>query len=182
MLAVLLRGAKMPRGGQLKVGPPPPKTPGVRYKATVTIDPKLPAGQGSTSFWGNVQASSKGTAAEQQLVLLHERVHQFLTPKFYLLRNFRVANRAGSYFRSSLWRYVEEALAETIAQIGVRGVRQAFTGIRFSVANGYVFLTKGGGYGPAMTGAGVVPEGAGLIGNGVIQGIAFQLWFSPKEQ
>lgn len=182
VLAVLLRGGKAPRsgtGGRVNLGPAPPKTPGVRYKPTIQADPMLPAGEGATSFWGNIRFSTRGSANEQALVLLHEKVHQFLTPKLYVLRNYRASNRAGSYMRSSLWRYIEEALAETVAQVGMNGFRQFFTGIRFPVQNGYMYLTKGGGYSPHFGGSGAVREGAALLHVGVVAGIPFELRFEP---
>jgi hypothetical protein len=108
-------------------------------------------------------------------------VHQFLAPKLYVLREYRVSNRASSYMRSSLWRYIEEALAETVAQVGVHGIRQFFTGIKFPVQNGYMYLTKGGGYSPHFTGSGAVTEAAGLLYNGTVSGIAFELRFQPNN-
>lgn len=91
-----------------------------------------------------------------------------------------MVNRAGSYFRSSLWRYFEEALAETVAQVGVNGLKSFFVGLRFPVNNGFVFLTRGGGYNVHMKGVGIVPEAAALIGSGFMNGIAINLWFSSK--
>jgi hypothetical protein len=184
VLAVLFRGAKAPRtakGGRLSPGAPPPRTPGLRFKPTIRDDPALPAGEGSTSFWGNIKVSAQGAAAERALVLLHEKVHQFLTPKLYLLRGYRVSNRASSYMRSSLWRYIEEALAETIAQVGVNGFKNFFQGIRFPVDNGYMYLKVGGGYSSAFTGSGFIPEAASLLYNGVVSGIAFELWILPDR-
>lgn len=182
VLAVLFRGARRPgTGGRMPVGrPPPPRGGGVRYRPTTKRDPSLRAGEGGTSLWGDIRVSTRGSLTDQRLVLLHERVHQFLAPKFYVLRNFRVENRAGSYFNSSLWRYVEEALAETTAQVGVSGMREFFTGISFPVRNGYVSLTRGGGYNASMRGRGVLPEIGTLIGTGTVQGIAYNLWFSPQ--
>jgi hypothetical protein len=162
------------------VGRSPPATPGRRYKPNVTGSNSLRAGAGSTSFWGDITVSLRGAANDQKIVLMHERVHQFLAPKLYVLRNFRVANRAGSYFRSSLWRYIEEMMAETIAQVGVNGIRSFFVGVRFPVANRYVYLTQGGGYNPMMTGGGIVPEGAALIATGIISGLSFSLWESAN--
>ena len=175
VLAVLFRGRAT--GGRVRVGPPPPRTPGSRYRPSITQDAGAATGSGSTSFWGNIRVSTQGTATDRALVLLHEKVHQFLAPKLYLLRDFRVANRGSSYFGSSLWRFIEEALAETIAQVGVVGFRQFFTGIRFPVQNGYVFLTRGGGYGAAMQGRGVLPESAALLARGTAAGMAFDLYF-----
>jgi len=184
VLAILFRGAKSPRtgyGGRLNLGPPPPKTPGIRYKPTVLQDSNLAAGEGSTSFWGNIKVSTQGSANDRAVVLIHERVHQFLAPKLYILREYRASNRASSYMRSSLWRYIEEALAETVAQVGVNGFREFFTGIRFPVQNGYMFLTKGGGYSPHFSGSGAIIEAAGLLYNGMVSGILFELRFQPSN-
>lgn len=175
VLAVLFRGRA--RGKRLDIGLSPPRAPGARYRPTITQNPAAPAGTGSTSFWGDIKVSTQGSATDRALVLLHERVHQTLAPRLYVLRNFRVNNRARSYFGSSLWRYVEEALAETAAQIGVNGMRQFFVGIRFPVQNGYVFLTRGGGYNMYMAGRGVMPEGAALLTTGIAAGMTFNLYF-----
>lgn len=151
------------------------RSPGFRYKPGITKDPSRPAGTGATSFWGDIVISTKGSAQDQALVLLHERVHQALAPRFYLLRDYRVSNRAGSYVRSSLWRYIEEAMAETVAQVGVRGVTEFLEGVRFPVANGYVYLTRTGGYNPQLAGSGVFPEAAALLHQGVVAGIALEV-------
>lgn len=95
------------------------------------------------------------------------------------LREFRISNLQGSYFKSSLWRYIEEGLAQTIALGRVKGLSASFVGLRFPVQNGYVFLTKAGGYNKAMLGNGVFQEGAGLIASGMMSGITLQLWFKP---
>jgi hypothetical protein len=181
VLAVLFRGKPATgRGGKVNVGSPPPRTPGIRYKPTITRSSSVAAGEGSTSFWGNIIVSTRGSANDRNLVLLHEKVHQFLMPKLYFLRNTRVANRAGSYFRSSLWRYIEEVMAETVAQVGVNGMRNFFVGVRFPVNNGYVYLTRGGGFDASMRGGGIVPEAAALLASGSITGFSIQLWLSSK--
>jgi len=183
VLAILFRGAKLPRtgaGGRLNVGTPPPRTSGWRYKPAIKKDPTLAAGDGFTTFWGDITVSSQGPATEQALVLIHEKVHQFLMPKLYLLRTYRISNRAGSYVRSSLWRYLEEALAETIAQIGVFGLKQLHIGIRFPVANGYVYLTRAGGQMSSRhAGHGLLPETAALIHQCLVSGVAFSIYFRP---
>jgi hypothetical protein len=187
VLAILFRGAKSPRtgnGGRVPreiLGDAPPRTPGTRYKPTVIESSEFPAGEGVTSFWGNITVSTHSSASERAAVLLHERVHQFLTPKLYILREYRVNNRAASYMRSSLYRYIEEALAETVAQVGVHGFRQFFTGIRFPVKSGYMFLTKGGGFDPYFTGKGAITEATGLLFHGMVSGIAFELRFQPTN-
>jgi hypothetical protein len=175
VLAVLFKGR--PRGGRVAAGPEPPPTPGVRYRPKTVFNPNEPAGTGWTTFWGDVEISSAGSANDRALVQLHERVHQLLAPKLYLLRRVRVENRIGSYFKSSLYRYIEEMLAETVAQVGVNGLSKVLVGLKFPVANGYVYLTRIGGYGPAMGGAGLIPEGAALIGVGSIVGFSYHLWF-----
>jgi hypothetical protein len=183
VLAILFRGARAPktgRGGRVNIGPAPPRNANLRYKPSIVADATLPAGQGSTSFWGNIKVSTRGSANDRALVLVHEKVHQFLAPKLYILREYRANTRATSYVRSSLWRYIEEALAETVAQVGVNGFRQFFRGIRFPVGNGYMYLTRPGGYDAGLGGAGLVPEAAALIYNGMVAGIAMELRFLPQ--
>lgn len=175
VLALLFKGR--PRGGGRTPVPAGPTNPGLRYRPTVTRDPALPAGQGSTSFWGDIKVSSAGSASDQAVVLLHEKVHQFLAPKFFKLRQFRVENRVSSYFKSSLYRYIEEAMAESVAQVGVNGFSKVFVGIRFPVANGYVYLTRGGGYSRVMAGRGLVQEGSSLLATGMVHSVAFQIRF-----
>ena len=40
---------------------------------------------------------------------------------------------------------------------------------------------KGGGYTALMKGRGLVLEFASLIGDGAVQGFAYELWFAPGE-
>jgi hypothetical protein len=181
VLAVLFRGAKAPRvgkGGRFNMGPAP-RSGGLRYRPTITQDPLMAAGEGVTSYWGDIEVSSLGSATDQALVLLHERVHQFLAPKFYFMREYRASNRAASYTRSSLYRYIEEALCETVAQVGVKGFSEFFTGVKFPVKSGYMYLRRGGGYHRQFTGHGALPEGKALVWVGVASGIALELWFAP---
>ena len=180
VLAVLFRGAKAPRtgrGGRLNIEAPPPRAAGPRYKPTIREDASLPAGHGNTSFWGDIRVSSQGSAAERAVAVLHERVHQFLVPKLYFLRHYRVGNRAGSYVRSSLWRYIEEALAETIAQVGANGFRQSFRGLRFPLQNGYMYLSRAGGFDPIFEGQGLLREAGALLYTGTVTGMVFELRF-----
>jgi hypothetical protein len=132
-------------------------------------------------MWGDIVVSSRGSANDRALVLLHEKVHQFLSPKLVVLREYRASNSASSYMRSSLYRYIEEALAETIAQVGVNGFRQAFVGIRFPLKQEYIYLRQGGGYNRDFEGFGLVPEAAALVYNGVVLGIPFELWKQPNR-
>lgn len=103
VLAVLFRGA--PRtysGGRLNVGPPPPATAGWRYTPRLRSTRNLPAGAGVTNPWGEIVISRLGTATDRRLAALHENVHRVLTPKLYVLREFRIQNRTSSYTRSAL--------------------------------------------------------------------------------
>lgn len=178
VLAVLFRGARMPqtfRGTRPHhPGSPPPRTPGWRYKPTTTTTPLGLNAHAYTTFYGNIRIQPNLTSAQREVALRHEQVHQALAPKLYLLRNFRIDNRVRSYFNSSLWRFLEEALAQ------VYGTRQFFAGVRFPVQTGYVLLRKGGGFSPELKGKGVLPEAMSLLYVGILGGVSYQLWFSPK--
>ena len=104
-------------------------------------DPTLPAGEGSTSPFGEVRLSTAGSASEQALVRAHELVHRFLTPRFGPLRTFRVQLGMAGYLRSALLQYLEEAMAETVAQLRVNGFSGVIEGIRFPVDNGYITIS-----------------------------------------
>ena len=180
VLALLFKGR--PKGGRVNVGPEPPRTPGWRYKPATDMYANLPRGvRGRTNAWGDIKITNAATAMDRDVALLHEKVHRFLTAKFYPLRRFRIENRFGSYFNTSLYRYFEEALAQTIAMVGRAGFMRVFEGIGFPVKNGYVYLLRGGGYGAVMKGRGLLPEAAGLLAAGIVQGFAYELWFAPGE-
>lgn len=140
VVALLLRRAPHTfRGRPLWVGPPPAGAgfvlrPGLR--GTRAMGP----GEGATSSWGEITISRLGSATDRRLVALHEAVHRALTPRLNVLRHVRVEGRAKSYDRSSLSMYLEEALAESFAQVSVNGARGLFTGIAFPVRHGYVSL------------------------------------------
>jgi hypothetical protein len=111
-------------------------------KSTTTQDPGMPAGTGATDAYGNIKVSPHGTPKEQKLALRHEQVHSALSPKLLLLRDFRAKVAMSAYNKSQLMRYLEEALAETIAQLRVNGVnvKSVLEGIQFPIRNGYVTL------------------------------------------
>jgi hypothetical protein len=111
-----------------------------RYRPTITADPALPPGEGSTNLWGDVEYSSAGAQADVDLVRHHEMVHSFLSPKLQFLRTFRARMGVKGYANSDLLKYIEEALAESYAQLRVNGIKGLPTGIRFPIANGYVTL------------------------------------------
>lgn len=108
----------------------------------ITSDPTLPPGAGSTSPFGEVRLSPLGSATDQALARAHEMVHQFLTPRFGVLRAFRVRLSMSGYVRSQLLQYLEEAIAETVAQLRVNGMSAILEGVKFPVANGYVTISS----------------------------------------
>jgi len=134
-------------------------SPGIRN------DPSLGPGEGSTSPFGEVRLSPAGTATQQALARAHELVHRFLTPRFGPLRSFRVRLGMAGYLRSALLQYLEEALAETIAQLRVNGV--VLEGLKFPVANGYMTISS------------LMSEGA-AIGTITVGGTLFSVQFIPS--
>jgi hypothetical protein len=160
--AVRARPSKTAKPGLIDIGPPPPKG-----KVTIVSDPTLPPGEGATSAYGNIRVSSRGSPTDQALVLYHELVHSFLSPKLTPLRQFRASLRMSAYKRSALMRYLEEALAETYAQLRVNGISGLPTGIRFPVANGYITISQ------------IYAEGA-AIGTIVIGTMSFNVIFVPS--
>lgn len=189
VLAVLFRGApKSYRGKPVKASGPKTKfgatyRPKLQWRKYVPGEGKLPAGNGWTTTTGDIVVSSRGSAKTRQLVLFHEKVHQILTPKLYPLRKFRIRNRTKSYSESSLSRYLEEALAETVAQVRVKGVREFMTGIRFPVQEGYVFILRRGDSSGFFGGAGVVTEISGLLVGGLeIAGIHLDIYIKERKE
>ena len=112
------------------------------YRPTITQDRSLLAGEGLTNKYGDITYSSLGSEMEQALAYNHEMVHSFLSPKLEMLREFRADVRMTAYQRSSFLRYLEEAMAETYAQIRVKGASLAALkeGLSFPITNGYVEL------------------------------------------
>jgi len=127
--------------GLVKVGPDP-EAGKIWSRPGIKTDPALGPGEGSTSPFGEVRLSPYGTPNEQALARAHEMVHRFLTPRFGVLRTFRVRLSMSGYMRSALLQYLEEAMAETYAQLTVNGFKGFLTGVRFPVANGYVTISE----------------------------------------
>jgi hypothetical protein len=139
--ANVLEAMKPRNPGLPRVGPDP-ESGRVWSKPGIKSDPSLVPGEGSTSPFGEVRLSNVGTATEQALTRAHELVHRFLTPRFALLRSFRVRLGMSAYLRSALLQYLEEAIAETVAQLRVNGFSGLLEGIKFPVANGYVTISS----------------------------------------
>jgi hypothetical protein len=180
ILTVLLKSApKTFKGRRMDVGKPPTFAEGPMSRPPLTSTRALPAGAGQTGPWGEILISRLGTSADRRLVAIHESIHRLLTPKLRLLRRFRVANRASSYNRSSLSKYLEEAIAETAAQVGVNGITAAFRGVAFPVQAGYVTIFREVVVGGQRLRP-FVPEAGGLCSGGFIfGGIAYEIWWTP---
>jgi hypothetical protein len=131
-------------------GGPPPRIPagphggsGLFYKPTVKTGLLAAPAPGYvtlgiTDEFGDITIHSSllRDPAKYLHTLFHERVHQFLTPKLYPLRQVRVKLAIGGYTKSYILRYLEEALAQAVANLRMyrRGLLDAVT---FPVKNGY---------------------------------------------
>lgn len=113
------------------------------YRPPVTGDPALPPGEGLTNKYGDVTYSTQGSAADQAIARNHELVHSWLSPKLKFLRTFRADIGMGAYQKSQFLRYLEEALAETYAQVKARGASGLPDGIKFPMNGGYSLTLKG---------------------------------------
>lgn len=121
---------------------------GWRYRPTLKFTNELHAGSGSADFWGDIkigrrydhhQKTSAEAAEDILITIYHEKVHQFLTPKFYLLRELRCFLNHSGYQRSFILRYMEEMLAETIALMRVKGISKEniLAGLKFPLRDTY---------------------------------------------
>ncbi len=137
------------------VGEPPTTAGKLFYELPeIEVMKRLPyAGRevpGSTNQWGQSKVFPRkgSTPKDIELAKFHEEFHRLLAPKFQLfpqLRQARAVLRMNSYLKSYLLRYIEEALAETIARMRSRGfkVGEIWEGIKFPVGNdGYVTIAK----------------------------------------
>lgn len=185
VLALLLKGG--PRtfhGGRFKLSAAPARTRGLAFNPRqIRRLPHEPAGGGYTTEWGEIFISSRGTPADRRIVALHESIHRLLTPKFYILREFRVQNRTASYVRSALAKYLEEAFAETYAQVKMGGIGESIVGITFPLKQEYVTLLASR-YSTMQQRLlhPVLPEAGGLIAGWLtIAGNRFDLVFHQRR-
>lgn len=179
VLAVIFRQRPVTKGRP--PGEPAPFSGGRRYSPVTRTDPALSAGRAYTSWYGDIVVSTQSSGDTLAMFMFHERVHQFLTPKLYFLRDIRVEMRVGSYTGSSLWRWLEEMLAYTVGYGRVRNWSTMFKSVSFPTRYGYVYWIRRGSD-PNMAvweGRGIVPEGAGLIATGLMIGVQMELWFKP---
>ena len=125
---------------------PPNKRPNGKwfYKPKISTSTYLGKNVlGATYKYGDIKYLSILTGKTKKATILHEKVHSWLTPKLYLFRNYRVTLNWNSYAKSYLLRYLEEALAQTIGQVGAYGFKRVFSGVTFPVKNGYVTIQHG---------------------------------------
>lgn len=153
---------------------PGPRTGGLFYKPKVTVGPiKQRPGfftKGITNQWGDIVIEASLSKTEQATVLLHEKIHALLTPRFYFLRNVRVRLGMEGYNRSYLLRYLEEALAQATALLRTKGLAGGIEAMCFPVRNGYVTVAKMG------------QEVAGiLLGPVNVGGTGYLVYFNAKR-
>jgi hypothetical protein len=139
VIALLLKRTPMSFRGRGPVGAPPVAA-GFRLKPGLRAVRSKAAATGETSWWGEITISRLGTATDRRLAALHESFHRVLTPRLDILRRVRIEGRAASYRGSALIKYLEEAMAESYAQVSVHGLRRLITGVVFPVKNGYVTM------------------------------------------
>lgn len=143
-----------------------------RYKPSTTGDPNMPAGEGETTPDGDITYSTAGTEADRKLVLYHEQVHQFLTPKLQAFRRFRIDAGMTGYSKSQLLQWLEESLAEAYAQLRVNGVKGLPSAFTFTIDNPNYNVTV----------SGVAIEAAIYVGTIVVGGITFYVYLTEKNR
>jgi hypothetical protein len=127
---------------------------------TKTWTSSLPAGVGETDKFGNMTLSSLGTAINRAQVELHEGVHSFLSPEQSgVINTIRADILDSGYKNSHLLKFTEEALAETVAQVGTRNM--SGQSLLQAVGKGYRYPLNAN-YGLSRLQIGL--EGAGLVG------------------
>lgn len=123
------------------VGEPPVTPNKLFYEPKLTEIPSQfpnsPSG-GLTNQWGDITLLVTKNIKDVNATKVHELVHRFLIPKlqtFPKLRQFSAVLKNQGYLRSYILRYLEEALAETVAQLAVNGLkwRNFMAGIKFPV-------------------------------------------------
>ena len=120
--------------GLIAVKPPPP--PGVRSTVTYAdVDARY---YGWADAYGDIVVNTRFSPEEQQITLDHESVHAFFSPKLGPFRQIRARLARSGYNRSPLLRYLEEAMAESYAQMRATGFKGIITGVKFPMKNGYL--------------------------------------------
>ncbi|MGI9507915.1 MAG: hypothetical protein ACR2QJ_01030 [Geminicoccaceae bacterium] len=132
------------------------------------------------------QAFIEGHRVQRRHAAYHEAVHRALTPRLNLLYRYRVERKQMSYRNSSFCRYLEELLAQTIAEVRMNGFKAVFRGVSFPIKNGYVTLLLRDAKKP-QKGTPLLVEIRGfLAGNLLVHGMLFDIHHSnfqpPSEE
>jgi hypothetical protein len=158
---------------------PAPRSPGGKwfYEPETTIVPPSALGRGvvgSTSVWGDIRISSALSRADRRATLFHEVVHRALTPKLYALRELRIQIAIQGYERSVILKYLEEAMAETYAQLRTKGVDMN------ALLEAITFPVRAADY--EITLAKVGTEVRGLLLGPITAGaMVWNVWLSPRK-
>ncbi len=161
----------------------PPTTPGKLFyepKLTEKLSdfPHGPSG-GSTDRWGDITLLVTKNIKDVNAVKVHELVHRFLIPKLQIfpkLRQFSAVLKNQGYLRSNILRYLEEALAETFAQLKVNGInwRNFMAGVRFPVGMA--------GESCYVTNAAMATEAEGILIRSItVGGMIFNVYYKPAK-
>jgi hypothetical protein len=122
---------------------PLPSNPGLFYKPKLRFTNTKFAGEGGTNPVGDIRIGRTGTGPQAidaiREAIFHEKVHQFLAPKLQIFREIRIYAAQSGYRRSYILRYLEEAMAETIALLRSRGLSRGtlLQGLRFPIGPRY---------------------------------------------
>ncbi len=151
---------------------PGPRNGRFFYKPNIEVGPiaQRPGffTKGITNNFGDIVIEESLSQTERANVLLHEKIHTLLTPKFYFLRQVRIKIAMEGYNRSYLLRYLEEAIAESNMILRTKGIGGMLEGISFPVKNGYVMIAK---MGTEVKGILLGPINVGMV--------TYRAFFSP---
>lgn len=156
-------------------------SPGWRYRPKIRFTDRLEAGRGSTNLWGDIvigrrfdpsHRSAQEATKDMLTAFYHEKVHSFIAPRFYLLRELRAFTRQSALNKSYLLRYLEEAFAETIGLMRSRGMssRYIVDGFKFPLATNY-----------EITFTALRHEAAGiLLGPVIVGGVMYNVYYGMQ--
>jgi hypothetical protein len=180
LISLLLRRAPQTFRNRPSVGPAPAPA-AFRLKPGLRAVRNMEAGTGVTSWYGEITISRLGTSVDRRLAALHESFHRVLMPKLNVLRQVRADGRAASYHGSALLKYLEEAIAESYAQVSVHGIKELLTGITFPVDGAYVTLINRAVINNKAVFP-VIPEAAGIfLGVANARGWLWQVYHSFRR-
>lgn len=114
-------------------GPRPPGR-GLFYKPTTTADPSLPPHiAGETTPYGDIRYNPNMPRAVIEASLKREGVHRFFSPRLRLFQELRADLGMQMYRKTILLKYLEEAAAETKAELWRNGLGGLMNGLTFPV-------------------------------------------------